>query len=86
MVLHLEYSFFNPLRFKNSAKRFKGSQKNEVTFPEFCISAAAALTAVFFAARAGKEPTSMLPRLRDLQRMQLGPALDWMVSCLNLPK
>ena len=47
MVLHLEYSFFNPLRFKNSAKRFKGSQKNEVTFPEFCISAAAALTAVF---------------------------------------
>lgn len=66
---------------------YKGILKRSgITFPKFCISAAAAFTAGFFAARAGKEPISLLPRLRENQRMQLGPALDWMVTCMNLSK
>lgn len=61
-------------------------RRNGVTFPEFCIAASAAYVAGFFAARAGKEAVPLLPRLRELQRRVLGPALDWMAICLQLPK
>jgi hypothetical protein len=60
-------------------------EKNGIIFPDFTVLAAAAFTAGFFAARAGKEPIPILPRLRSNQRMQLGPALWWMTKIMNLP-
>lgn len=55
-------------------------------FPKYCIEAAAAYSAGFFAMRAGQKPIPLLPRLRELQRMLLGPALQWMCTTLNLPQ
>ncbi|SHF08305.1 Phosphotransferase enzyme family protein [Seinonella peptonophila] len=60
-------------------------QNNGVVFSQSSIEAAAAFTAGFFAARAGKEPIDFLPRLRAIQYMQLGPALHWVADALGLP-
>lgn len=57
-----------------------------VTFPAYAERAAAAVTAGFFASRAGKPPIPGLPRLRDIQRLQLGPALQWAAKALHLPQ
>jgi hypothetical protein len=57
-----------------------------VRFPSYAERAAAAATAGFFASRAGKPPIPGLPRLRKVQRMQLGPALQWAAKVLNLPQ
>lgn len=61
-------------------------KKINITFPHFCIDAAAAFTAGYFASRAGKDQKPLLPRIRELQRMQLGPALEWMTTRMNLPQ
>ena len=92
--LILDISFFLPSVFKQGgpspevllSEYLTSMNRSGITFPKFCISAAAAFVAGFFAARAGKEPIPSCPRLREIQRMQLGPALDWMTTCLNLPK
>jgi hypothetical protein len=55
-----------------------------VEFPSFTAKCAAAATAGFFASRAGQPMIPMLPRLRQVQRLQLGPALRWMCSILEL--
>ncbi|QYR22532.1 aminoglycoside phosphotransferase family protein [Paenibacillus sp. sptzw28] len=57
-----------------------------VSFPSYAERAAAAATAGFFASRTGKPPIPALPRLRDIQRLQLGPALEWAAKVLSLPK
>lgn len=57
-----------------------------VTFPEFAEGAAAAATAGYFACRAGKPSVPELPRLRQVQRLQLGPALQWASLSLGLPR
>jgi hypothetical protein len=57
-----------------------------VSFPSYAERAAAAATAGFFASRAGKPPIPALPRLRDIQRLQLGPALQWAAQILDLPE
>jgi hypothetical protein len=56
-----------------------------VRFPAYAERAAAAATVGFFASRAGKPPIPALPRLRKIQRLQLGPALQWAAN-LNLPQ
>jgi hypothetical protein len=45
----------------------------------------AALISGFFAARAGQPTIPDAPRVRDVQREQLGPALRWAVRALGLP-
>ena len=57
-----------------------------VTFPVFADGAAAAATAGYFANRAGRPPIPGLPRLRQVQRLQLGPALRWAALSLGLPQ
>jgi len=57
-----------------------------INFPLFCEHSVAAATAGFFATRAGKPHVAVLPRLRTVQRLQLGPALRIASSLLNLPQ
>ncbi|MBP1964325.1 phosphotransferase [Paenibacillus aceris] len=57
-----------------------------IHFPAFAIHSVAVATAGFFASRAGKPPIPLLPRLRDIQRLQLGPALRWSCNLLGLPQ
>ncbi|WP_171652551.1 phosphotransferase [Paenibacillus foliorum] len=57
-----------------------------VRFPAYAERAAAAAIAGFFASRAGKPPIPALPRLRKVQCLQLGPALEWAAKVLNLPQ
>ena len=59
---------------------------NGIDFPLFAEQAVAAATAGFFASRAGKPPIPLLPRLRTVQRLQLGPALRWACNILSLPQ
>ncbi|WP_197081231.1 phosphotransferase [Gordoniibacillus kamchatkensis] len=56
-----------------------------IDFPVFAEQSVAVATAGFFAARAGKPPIPLLPRLRYIQRLQLGPALRWSSNLLGLP-
>lgn len=56
-----------------------------IVFPPFAEQAAAVAAAGFFATRAGKPPIPLLPRLRYIQRLQLGPALRWSSQLLGLP-
>ncbi|WP_282936191.1 phosphotransferase [Paenibacillus sp. RC67] len=56
-----------------------------IDFPPFAEQAVAVATAGFFATRAGKPPIPVLPRLRYIQRLQLGPALRWSSNLLGLP-
>jgi hypothetical protein len=58
---------------------------NGIDFPVFAEQSAAVATAGFFASRAGKPPIPLLPRLRYIQRLQLGPALRWSSNLLGLP-
>ncbi|WP_199614591.1 aminoglycoside phosphotransferase family protein [Paenibacillus alkalitolerans] len=57
-----------------------------IQFPAFAEYSVAVATAGFFATRAGKPPIPMLPRLRSIQRLQLGPALRWSCNILGLPQ
>jgi len=57
-----------------------------IKFPAFSAQSVAAATAGFFASRAGKPGIAALPTLRQVQRLQLGPALRLACSVLNLPK
>lgn len=57
-----------------------------IRIPDDAERAAAAVTAGYFASRAGKPPIPALPRLRQIQRLQLGPALEWAAKVLDLPK
>lgn len=56
-----------------------------IDFPPFAEQAVAVAAAGFFATRAGKPPIPVLPRLRYIQRLQLGPALRWSSQLLGLP-
>ncbi|MBS4195163.1 phosphotransferase [Lederbergia citri] len=56
-----------------------------ISFPSYSAKCVAASTAGFFASRAGKPVIPPLPRLRQVQRLQLGPALRWACSVLELP-
>lgn len=57
-----------------------------VRFPDFAERAAAAATAGYFASRAGRPYVPALPRLRQIQRLQLVPALRWAATSLGLPQ
>ncbi|MCZ8516895.1 phosphotransferase [Paenibacillus filicis] len=57
-----------------------------IDFPSYAEQSVAAAAAGFFATRAGKPPIPLLPRLRSIQRLQLGPALRWSSTLLGLPK
>lgn len=59
---------------------------NSIEFPVFAEQSVAAVVAGFFASRAGKPPISLLPRLRYIQCLQLGPALRWTCNILGLPQ
>ncbi|TVY09081.1 phosphotransferase [Paenibacillus cremeus] len=72
------------------AERLLPEYKNEMAshgleFPVFAEQSVAVATAGFFATRAGKPPIPLLPRLRYIQRLQLGPALRWSSNLLGLP-
>ncbi len=56
-----------------------------IDFPVFAEQSVAVAAAGYFASRAGKPPIPQLPRLRYIQRLQLGPALRWMSKLLELP-
>jgi hypothetical protein len=43
------------------------------------------LVSGYFAARAGLPTIPSAPRVRDIQRAQLGKALPWAVRALRLP-
>ncbi|NRF95984.1 phosphotransferase [Paenibacillus frigoriresistens] len=58
---------------------------HDIDFPVFAEQSIAVATAGFFASRAGKPPIPLLPRLRYIQRLQLGPALRWSSNLLGLP-
>lgn len=64
----------------------KVMEAGEISFPSFSGQCVAAATAGFFASRAGKPMIPPLPRLRQVQRFQLGPALRWACSVLELPQ
>jgi hypothetical protein len=57
-----------------------------VELPGFTEYAVAVATAGIYASRAGKPPISQHPRLRDMQRLLLGPALRWSCNILGLPQ
>ncbi|WP_044640477.1 phosphotransferase [Risungbinella massiliensis] len=61
-------------------------EKGGIIFPDFAERAATAFMAGFFAGRAGKPPIPGLPRLRQIQRLQLRIALQMVAKTLNLPK
>lgn len=56
-----------------------------ITFEDWAVGAAAASVAGYFASRAGRPGVAGLPRLRAVQRLQLGPALRWAAQLLRLP-
>jgi hypothetical protein len=56
-----------------------------IAIPEAALTAAASLTAGYLAARAGLPVPPDLPRLRIVQRAQLGPALAFAAARLQLP-
>ncbi|WP_276356128.1 aminoglycoside phosphotransferase family protein [Cohnella caldifontis] len=57
-----------------------------IEFPAFSERSVAVAAAGYFATRAGKPPIPQLPRLRSIQRLQLGPALRWTSNLLGLPQ
>ncbi|MDQ0201452.1 aminoglycoside phosphotransferase family protein [Neobacillus ginsengisoli] len=59
---------------------------NNINFSLVAQQSVAVAAAGFFASRAGKPPISLLPRLRYIQRLQLGPALRWSCNILGLPQ
>jgi len=60
-------------------------EAHDITVPEDALTAQAALTAGYFAARAGLAVPPELPRLRRVQRAQLAPALRFAAERLGLP-
>lgn len=56
-----------------------------VEFPTFAERAVAVAVAGFFSSRAGKPAIPLLPRLRYVQCLQLGPALRWASKLVGLP-
>lgn len=60
-------------------------QSHGIAIDERAIDAAAALTAGYFAAAAGLPVPPLLPRLRMVQKAQLGPALRFATGRLGLP-
>ncbi|MED1203577.1 phosphotransferase [Heyndrickxia acidicola] len=59
---------------------------NSIEFPLYAKKSVAVVVAGFFASRAGQPPITLLPRLRCIQRLQLGPALRWSCNILGLPQ
>ncbi|MCM2534098.1 aminoglycoside phosphotransferase family protein [Neobacillus pocheonensis] len=59
---------------------------NNIYFSLVAEQSVAVAVAGFFASRAGKPPIPLLPRLRYIQRLQLGPALRWSCNILGLPQ
>lgn len=59
--------------------------RHDIAVPETAVTAAAALTAGYLAARAGLPVPAKLPRLRMVQRAQLSPALRFAAERLRLP-
>ncbi|MCL6443043.1 MAG: aminoglycoside phosphotransferase family protein [Alicyclobacillus sp.] len=58
--------------------------ENGITIPDGAVQAAAAATAGYFASRAGRPPVEGLPRLRQVQLLQLRAALPWAAAELGL--
>jgi hypothetical protein len=57
-----------------------------IHFPVFAEQSVTVSSVGFFASRAGKPSIPLLPRLRYIQRLQLGPALRWSSNLLGLPQ
>jgi thiamine kinase-like enzyme len=62
---------------------YEGSPSPEQILPD--APEVAAWVSGFFAARAGLPDISDAPRVRLVQRQQLGTALPWVIRALNLP-